>query len=161
MIREQELYHGVALLRLVRECSDSLHIARWPDVGGSAYVVNNTAGLLIKYSTKRLSPWGFTFTPEQLEGLIALKNATKGVVVALVCQRDGIVGLTFEETSQLISMSSDRQVGISVSRRRRELYAVRGTLGGIDGKISEREYVRKVCTIIGVSALTEEEEGDG
>src|SRR5689334_16183588 len=121
MIREIEQYHGLALVRLVRAFPGDLVLGRCKAAGGSAYLINETVGLLVKYSSKRMPPWNFTFTPDHLSDLRALGLASKDVVVALVCRQDGIVGLSMDDVKAVIDLDAFRQVGISVTRRRREL----------------------------------------
>ncbi|MGE3424959.1 MAG: hypothetical protein AB7N24_23165 [Dehalococcoidia bacterium] len=160
MIREIEAFHGYALARLVRSFPGSVEIGRYPAAGGSAYAINNQVGLLVKYSSKRLPPWIFTFTPDHLKDLAVLDAAMKQVVIALVCHKDGIVGLSLDEVTFLIGSEVERQVAISTKRRRRELYRVWGPMSEMDKKISDRDFVRRVSGYLGLAQLVEEPEGN-
>jgi hypothetical protein len=56
------------------------------------------AAFQIKHSSKRLSPWQFTYLPENLEELRQLSSSFNPVWVFLVCGVDGVVGLVAGRT---------------------------------------------------------------
>jgi hypothetical protein len=61
MIEKLEFYHGAALVRLIEDprCT---RIAKH----ACGYLVNQNRIVAIKYSTKAHSPWGFTFSQDDL-----------------------------------------------------------------------------------------------
>ena len=82
-IKKQEFYEGAALHLLAR--NGSIKSIRY---NPPLFLVNDEILLLLKYSTKGRSPWGFTFnTDEQrlLEGV-----SEKKIVIGLVCGADGV-----------------------------------------------------------------------
>lgn len=68
-IKKQEFYEGAALHLLVR--SGRVTSIRYDS---PLFLVNNQVLVLLKYSTKGRSPWGFTFTTD--EQALLRKNGT-------------------------------------------------------------------------------------
>jgi hypothetical protein len=83
----------------------------------------------IKHSSKRLSPWSFSFSIEQLREFVTLRRQAESVWLVLVCGPDGIVTLSLEE---FVSITGSRPGGVAsvrVDRGRREMYRVNGNEG--------------------------------
>ena len=146
MLREVEFFHGVLFARLIREVGSPLEISELPSSGQSAYLIQSQLPLYIKYSTNRLTPWNFTFTVDHLAEMNTLLTRYGEFVLCLVCHEDGIVGLTALEVVRLVGPLTTpyRTASISVQRRRRELYGVRGSVGELDRKVSESTVIRLV-----------------
>lgn len=122
-VHEFELFHGIALTKLVR--SDRPVALRMietqPNVSWATYVVNDSVAVLIKHSTKPITlktikggfAWGFVFPPDQIREITTLR-ATRDVYLALVCgaRRLGAAKmqvslLTPNEIGQLLDMSGN------------------------------------------------------
>jgi hypothetical protein len=56
--------------------------------------VNEKGILAIKYSTRAHSPWGFTFSDDDISRLAAVSSEVGECIVALVCGGDGVCALT-------------------------------------------------------------------
>jgi hypothetical protein len=89
----------------------------------------NGVVLQVKYSTKRLPPWQFTLSPDQLSELEALRRQTGSAWVVCVCGVDGIVALNWDEVTQVVDIASTDVGWIRVSRSRSTLYRVAGSAG--------------------------------
>lgn len=96
MIKDEELLHGAALVRLI-ESADATKTAIDfdKDLHLSLYRVSRAGhrvGVLLKISTARKSPWGFTFTPSELEAVERYRERypRDPFYFVLVCNRDGI-----------------------------------------------------------------------
>jgi hypothetical protein len=94
MIRDQELLHGAALIRLV-DSGVPVSICKADGVHQSAYVVeigDRRVALLIKLSTKKKSPWQFTFTEVEGDALAALEESYPHHerLLVFVCHLDGV-----------------------------------------------------------------------
>lgn len=143
MSKEFELYHGIALCRIVhdkRVKSIKLHSAK----SNSAYVVNDCIGIYIKYSTKRMSHWNFTFKPHHL---VEMSNIMKYFVKSFfvfVCKDDGVVCLDTAEIKLILDFACDKTQGLSASRKPREKYEVGGPLGNIRYKFGDNEFPEKI-----------------
>jgi hypothetical protein len=144
MIREYESYHGVVLSRLLHAVGEDVTLRALTKYGNVAYLVNRTTVLYIKYSSKRLSPWNFSFNNEHRMDILSLHKHFGKVVLALVCGDDGVVAIDFEEFQHLLGIPSEKGAWISCSRRRREMYAVKGLAGELDSKIGDGYLIEKL-----------------
>ena len=132
MIDKQEFYHGVAILKLLR---DSIPTSvRKSEIG---YVVNDDSFIFVKYSTKSRSPWRFSFTANEVPKLQALYASYKKLVVAFVCGGDGVCAVPWEEVERLLGSSPG---WISSTRRFKECYAVAGPSGRLRRKVALSEW---------------------
>jgi hypothetical protein len=83
----------------------------------------------IKHSSKRLSPWQFTYLPENFAELAELRNTFDPVWVFLVCGIDGVVGLSLDELVSISQVGERGATWIRVTRSRGSMYRVAGTVG--------------------------------
>lgn len=142
MIRDFEFYHGAALTRLVHT-GQRIQIA--PFTGSNAgYVINGCCGLYLKHSSKRMSPWGFTFHRDHQVEIDEMHRLFSHVVVGLVCNDDGVVGLDYAEFRTVLDTNHEAVEGISVSRKPRGMYMVKGRDGEIRYRIGEGDFQKKV-----------------
>lgn len=152
MINEFEFYHGVAFARMLHTSQRELNIKPYSPSDNAAYVVNGSIGIYIKYSSKRLSPWRFSFQPRHRDKIIEMKKAVGAVFVLLVCNDDGIVILTFEEFTQIIGGASGGTEWVSATRNRRQMYSIKGSDGKLGFKVGKDEFAEKLfCEASGVS----------
>lgn len=131
MSNEFEFYHGVALCRIIHD-NPHVTIRLYSEKGNSSYVVNNDIGIFIKYCTKRMSPWHFTFAKNHCDELFGMMQNVKTVFLVLVCKDDGVVCLDSAEIKTVLNPALDKPQGVSVARGPREKYRVSG---GKDGKL--------------------------
>lgn len=135
-------FYGHALVRLI-------HDSRTSGVklydGNNCYFVNEKSYIYMKHSTKRLSPWSFTFQPEHMLEIASLYNQNKRSFVVLICNDDGICCLSYDELAQVIFFGNVGQSKfVRVSRSPREKYAVSGSDGKLKHKIGDSEFPEKV-----------------
>jgi hypothetical protein len=134
-IKKQEFYEGAALHQLVRSgMIKSLTYAQ------PFFTVNDGVRVLLKYSTRGRSPWGFTFTPEEQR---ALQQSSSGgrTVVGLICGADGIASFAYE-AYRIIAANRDVAIHISCYRGHREHYEVNGPDGILDAKVAPSDWLR-------------------
>lgn len=141
-ISETERYHGAALSRLIREADRQLTVG-YRGASRSTYVVNGV-GLYLKYSTKRLSPWSYTFTAEHQAELDKLETLSNSAFLVLVCGKDGIVCLGRSELQKLLDDTHLDSEWIRVSRQPREKYKVTGSDGRAPLLIADNEFPAKL-----------------
>jgi hypothetical protein len=110
----------------------------------SSYLVNDRIGIYVKYSTKRLTPWTFTFSPTHVAELLDLGNKTDKTYLVFICKNDGIACLDLEEAKVVIDTSLDRNQGVSASRRPREKYKISGRLGEIKYKFGDNQFPSRI-----------------
>lgn len=143
-IKEYEFFHGAALFRLATVCRDGLKVRRLEDVGSGCYEVNDSVGVLIKYSAKRMTPWSFSFTKAHKASLSKLAQLYKNSVVLLVCNDDGIVALNVDATMSMLSPDFFEQWSVAADRKPRAMYSVSGTGGELPGKFADSEFARRL-----------------
>src|SRR5947209_5923398 len=90
VLRKQEFYEGAALHVLAQSgCKVSIsHAAPF-------FLINDGTLVLLKYSTRGRSPWGFTFTPKEQSSLAERADSIK-TVIGMVCGSDGVAALSYE-----------------------------------------------------------------
>ena len=125
---EYEQYHGIVIRALVAELKDGVHI-KTHDAHGilNSFLINHSVGLYIKHSSKRMSPWLFSFTKDNLVELELLEECAELTFISLVCGHDGFLTLSMEELEYLSDKKqSDNSLTIHVKRRKRHMYSVGG-----------------------------------
>jgi hypothetical protein len=132
MIEKLEFYHGAALVRVIEDprCET---IAKHT----CGYRVNNGRILAIKYSTRAHSPWGFTFSGDDISRFNAAKAEFGDCLIALVCGGDGICALSWSLVATLLANSPGR---IAAKRGFAGCYAVSGPAGALKGKIAMNRW---------------------
>ncbi len=148
MIKEFEFYHGAVLSRLTH-ANKPISLKLYPTSSNSSYVINDKIGVFIKYSSKRMSPWSFSFRMEHQDEILKIKESLGKVFLLLVCHDDGIVALSFDELKFILDEKHDEVEWIRISRRPREKYSVKGSDGKLKFKIGGNEFPSKV-----IDALT-------
>lgn len=141
---EFEFYHGVALARMLHATQRELTIKPYSPTDNAAYVVNGAIGIYIKYSSKRLSPWRFSFQQRHREKLVEMTSSLRDVFVLLVCNDDGIVVLTFDEFTRVLGGTSGGTEWVSATRNRRQMYAIKGSDGKLGFKVGRDEFSEKL-----------------
>ncbi len=96
----------------------------------------DAAAFQIKHSTKRLSPWQFTYMPDNVAELAELQQHFRPVWVFLVCGLDGVVGLSLDELKSIMQGGETGAAWVRVSRSRNEMYRVSGAGGELPHAIS-------------------------
>jgi hypothetical protein len=134
-IQKQEFYEGAALHRLAR--NGGIKSLRYES---PLFVVNGGVLVLLKYSTRGRSPWGFTFTGDE-QALMKEKAAGSRLVVGLICGADGVVAFHYQD---LISVAAHKKYSLHVAcyRQHGEHYAVKGPDGVLDGKVPPSNWPR-------------------
>jgi hypothetical protein len=144
MIKEFERYHGAALSRLVHGSDRVLSIRRYSSASNASYVVNEKMGLYVKHSTKRLSPWTFTFQRPHRAEILDMHRLFPHVFIVFVCHTDGIVCLRFAELQLILDCERRDVQWVRVSRSPRHKYAVAGKYGRLKSKIGDNEFPRQL-----------------
>jgi len=75
-----------------------------------------------------------------------MKTKLGSVFVVLVCNEDGLVCLDHPELMHLIENDRESLGWVSVGRRVRQMYAVKGSKGPLDYKISAGAFPQKLFT---------------
>jgi len=155
-INQEEKLHGVAILRLLEEISIKFPEARFSLGHGtsrSSYVIKGrllrerrhllisskqvsvefSAGLFIKTSRKRVSPWRYNFLIEHQDEVLEMKKLYGEVFLIFVNGDDGIACIEFERLKQILDDNHEEQEWVSISRKLNEAYRISGN----DGKLEK------------------------
>ena len=148
MLKEFEFFHGVVFARILHGGNMPVSIKSYPTSDNASYVVNDNAGIYIKYSSKRMSPWRFSFQKEHQDEILEMKSELGEVYIILVCNDDGIVCLGFNELRQVLDTEHENVEWVSVARGPRERYEVKGHDGKLRLKIGNSDFPGKVLKSI-------------
>jgi len=129
MISESDRYQGLVLREIIVSCGERVSV-KVVNVSGrvDAFAVDGAA-FQIKHSGKRLSPWQFTYFPDNLDELAELQSRFNCVWAFLVCGQDGIVGLSITELLSIVQLGAGGAAWVRVRRSRNSMYRVAGTFG--------------------------------
>jgi hypothetical protein len=161
MMSEFEFFHGVVFARMLHATQQQLIIKPYSPVDNATYLVNGK-GLYIKYSSKRLSPWRFSFQKRHQDRIVEMKKDLGQVFVLLVCNDDGIVVLGFDELKQILNENYDSVEWISAARNSRQMYTIKGSDGKLRFKVGRDEFLNKIfSTELKRTPLQPPNENDG
>ena len=144
MIREFEFFHGVVFARILHGVQRSVEVSTFPTNSNSSYVLDQAIGIYIKYSSKRMTPWRFTFRQDHQDEINEMRKQLGSVFLILVCNDDGIVCLSYSELKQILDEQHDSLEWVSATRRPREMYAIKGSNGRLEFKIGANEFPAKL-----------------
>lgn len=136
-------YHGIALCRIVHD-DRVKSIKLYPTPSNSSYMVNKEIGVFIKYSTKRMTPWRFTFKREHRKELDEMSVLLKTVFVVLVCRDDGVACLNYRELVAVLGEMKEATQWLAVARKPREKYGINGSHGGLKYKIADSQFPKRL-----------------
>jgi len=131
MIRDQELLHGAAVIRLL-DAGVPVSIQHAPDIHASAYLAeagDRRVALLLKLSTRKRSPWQFTFTEGEAAALAALAGTypEHERLLVLVCHTDGVCCLPHDRLGAIMNdPKAPAGQAVSVARGEGRSYRVTG-----------------------------------
>jgi hypothetical protein len=135
MTDEYEFYHGALLRALIVESGVPVEISVDDDIGRvDSFSINRRVAVHMKHSEKRMSPWQFTFSLENVEELIALDRKYHNLFICLICGSDGVVALKPEEFLQITGPAQSETYWIRVARPKNKMYELTGNDGTLDGK---------------------------
>lgn len=144
MLKDYSFYHGLVFIEILNATGKPVKVQIYPTPSNSSYAINDEIGIYIKYSTKRMSPWRFSFLKEHQEEIDEMSTILSNVFVVLVCHTDGIVCLDYNELRHVLDENHSEVEWISAARSKREKYAVAGSDGNLRVKIGNSDFPRKV-----------------
>lgn len=155
-IGKYEPHHGPVLSRIIKE-SDGLNVIIKPAYNKNSYFlttpqyINDESkyiGIFIKYSTKRLTPWRFSIYKSEQEELEVFETACKTAFLILVCGKDGIACLNFDQLKEVLDENFEEHEWVSASRSYRKEYTIKGTDGKLSKKIPPGLFPSKIINEI-------------
>jgi hypothetical protein len=136
MSDEYEFYQGAVLRQLIVGSELSLIVRPFLREGRiNAFVVNGKFGVFIKHSTKRMSPWRFTFSIDQASDLLDLETTLAHSFTTFVCGDDGLITLSMASLHEIVSFQESEQAWVRIERRPRSQYSVSGNRAELPYKV--------------------------
>jgi hypothetical protein len=136
MFDDYEFYQGVVLRNLIVNADFSVMVRPFVREGRiSAFVINSRIGVFMKHSTKRMSPWRFTFGLDQVSDLLDLEAKYFDSFVVFICGSDGLVTLD-AALHEIFTFDDVEKAWIAIERKPRSQYSVRGNRTELPNKIS-------------------------
>jgi hypothetical protein len=137
MTPEYSFYHGALLRELILQSGKQLTVAL-SDIFGrpNTYLLNGHVGVVIKHSTKRLTPWQFTFTQEHYAEIEALQKLGKNAYICFVCGEDGFACISIGEFFDICSAVGAGQGWVRIERKSGQMYGVSGSVGLLKHKVA-------------------------
>jgi hypothetical protein len=139
-LTKQEFYEGAALHRLAR--TGRITAIRYEP---PLFVINNSVLVHLKYSTKKKSPWSFSFTADE-RSLLAGRSANGTLVIGLICGSDGVAAIGFNDFSFVAGSLADF-THIACYRDHGKHYEVRGPEGSLSRKVPPSNWLRSLGDI--------------
>jgi hypothetical protein len=134
-IKKQEFYEGAALHLLAR--TGGITSIRYEP---PFFLLNDQLLVILKYSTRGRSPWGFTFTTD--EQVLLRDRASKfKTMIALICGADGVAAFSYDDYRS-VAASRNSAVHIACYREHHGHYEVNGPDGTLDGKVAPSDWQR-------------------
>ena len=140
MISDTARFHGAVIADLLDEIDEGIKIRKLLPYSVGFYLLNEQLPIFIKYTTKRNSPWSFTFNNGHLSLYQELCYKYEDCIAILVCGSDGFVSLGKSEFNQILCFDHENQKQISVVRKLNHMYSVSGTDGNINQRISRKNF---------------------
>lgn len=148
MIKEFEFYHGVVFSKLIHNIPDGISIKLYSSPSNASYVINDNIGIYIKHSTKRMSPWRFSFQKIHQDEILQMQQQLRNIFVLLVCGKDGVVTLSFKELKTILNNMHSETEWISASRTRNKEYSIKGSDRSLEKKIGKKDFLKKILEAI-------------
>lgn len=73
-----------------------------------------------------------------------MRQLLKDIIIVFVCNDDGVVALSYPELKQILNEEYKQAEWVSISRKKREMYLVKGSDGKLNFKIGESDFVKKI-----------------
>ena len=148
MIPDYQRYHGAALTLLIDNWDSPIRVRRAFSDRNGYYVFEEKLPLVIKFSRSRKGPWIFTYQREHQLRYDKLVCMFRNCVTAYVCGTDGVVAVEDSQLRQFLDGVVEEQESISIRRKLRHQYSIRGRNGTLDKKVSRDSYVKLVRDLL-------------
>ena len=152
MITDTSKFHGSFFAILFDEIARPLSVERLYEYGSGFYLLAGAVPILLKHSTQRKGPWTFNFTRSHQEMQKALFKSYSECFTAMICGNDGIAGLSMSEFRKVLDEDFGEQEWITIRRRLKTMYQIKGKDGELDGRIGRRSIFEKLShTLEGIA----------
>ena len=154
MISETARFHGSFFILLFDALDDPVSVEPIPDYGVGYYLLDGKIPVYLKLSHKRKGPWNFNFFRSHQEAQKTLSAIYGECFTCLICGRDGVAGLGMDDLRQVLDGNFEEQECISVRRKLKAMYQIRGRDGVLEGRIGRQFIFEKLRAAIQKDKLT-------
>ena len=147
-ISTSSYHYGAALFQLLSK-NKAINITNFPTQSNNSFSINNDfIGLHLKYSTKKSSPWTFSFSRQHQEELRIISEMHKHSFLVLIYGSDGITCISYLELKKVLDEYYEETEWIKLSRLPGQSYTLTGTDGVLDHKITSANFPRDILALI-------------
>ena len=86
----------------------------------------------------------FSFLKKHQDTIFELKTIFEEVIILLVCGKDGVAGIGFNELKLILDDEHEEVEWIKVDRTKNSLYGISGSNGKLNFKISKDDFLKKI-----------------
>lgn len=162
-ITTEQKYHGAAFKELIDELvnlENPIHYCITPtNDSRSGYIIeviqknqpNNQPlklGLFIKHSTKRRSPWRYSFHYIHQVEMDLLKDECDEMFLVLVAGDDGIASVNHSMLKEILDENFGEIEWVSLSRKPNQSYRIAGTDGRLDSTLAKNTFPNLIIDFI-------------
>jgi len=144
MISETARYHGAFFTLLFEKCQRPVIVSKLREVGTGFYVINSLVPVFLKLSSQRKGPWNFNFLKPHQEQIEAANSLYSECVTCLICGKDGIVGLQWQELKNVLDSEYEVQEHVTVRRKLKTMYAIKGRNGCLEHRVARGAVFEKI-----------------
>jgi len=144
MIRDYQRYCGSALSILIDNWKGPINIRRAFADRNGYYLLNEKLPLAVKFSRSRKGPWSFNYQREHQLLYNELVRVFGNCITAYVCGTDGVVAVEHNQLRQFLDEVFEEQENVSIKRKLKQMYSIRGRDGTLDQKVARDSYIKLV-----------------
>lgn len=144
MITDIAKFHGAFFVMLFEQFNEPVSVSKISEFGTAFYLINNQVPIYLKHSSKRKSPWAFNFFRQHQESQEQLFKTYGECFTCLICGKDGIVGLSMSELRKVLLTNLNDQGSISVQRRLKKMYYIKGRDGQLEKRVGRHFVFEKI-----------------
>ena len=148
MINEFKSYHGSAFAELIDESLVPIKLFRPNLLNNSYYILDENIGFYVKHSTKRMTPWRFTFLTDHVLELEKIMERHEFCFLVLICGRDSIAVIEKAEILKLLPFASPALSWVSVQTSHNTSLTIEGSSGSLKRKLKKSKPFWRVREIL-------------
>ena len=150
-------YQGYVMATIAEELSKvpNVHLTIRSGKDRSAFLLDCSDGTLhcslgiyIKTSSKRRSPWRYTFLKAHQEAIEVLNGLCHETFVVFVNEDDGVAVIHYDQLKELLDHEFEDAEWVSVSRKHNQSYKLNGKDGELKGKQSATSFPEAIVAAV-------------
>jgi hypothetical protein len=148
MIPDIARYHGSFFILLFEHLNEEVSVRKLPVFGTGYYLISESVPVYLKMSARRSGPWTFNFFRSHQQTQQDLFTQFGECFTCLICGKDGIAGLSMRELRDVLDDNFEEQECISVRRKLKTMYQIKGRDGALEHRLSRRSIFDKLSIAI-------------